>query len=214
MSKIVTRILMQASPSSYALQRVQQPPLLLSFCDALKDKDIITTAEGTNLGKAEGAIIDSTTMTLEAVTVAENASSSAGASGFCIPTATLSQVGDVILVSEERALRRPPAVAEFVSVLGTHVRSARGTYIGKVKDVDFDPETGAISAIYYDEYGLAWLPLSMQLVNLYGVPTETVLEVRTLIKYFPVPARDCLRSWALQDVVASPLSHNGAGFVH
>lgn len=116
-------------------------------------------------------------MTLEAVTVAENSSSSA-APGFCIPTATLSQVGDVILVSEERAMRRPPAVPEFVSLLGTHVRSTRGTYIGRVKDVDFDPETGAISSIYYDEYGLAWLPMSMQLVNLYGVPTEAVLDVR------------------------------------
>jgi sporulation protein YlmC with PRC-barrel domain len=158
------------------LQRIQQPPVLLSFYEALKGKDIITTAEGTNLGKADGAIIDSSTMTLEAVTVAENSVSSP-TSGFCIPTATLSQVGDVILVSEERAMRRPPSVPEFVSVLGTHVRSARGIYIGRVKDVDFDPETGAISAIYYDEYGLSWLPLSMQLVNLYGVPTEAVLDV-------------------------------------
>ena len=170
--------ILQDPSSSYALQRASQPPVLLSFYDALKGKDIITTAEGTNLGKADGAIIDSSTMTLEAVTVADNASSSA-APGFCIPTATLSQVGDVILVSEERAMRRPPAVPEFVSILGTHVRSARGTYIGRVKDVDFDPETGAISAIYYDEYGLAWLPMSMQLVNLYGVPTEAVLDVRS-----------------------------------
>lgn len=73
-------------------------------------------------------------------------------------------------------MRRPPAVAEFVPVLGLHVRTARGVYIGRVKDVDFEPETGAVTAVFYDEYGLASLPQAF--FNLFGVPTDAVLAVR------------------------------------
>jgi sporulation protein YlmC with PRC-barrel domain len=179
---------LQDISSSYALQRAPKPPVVLSFHDALKNKAIITTAEGTRLGVADGAIIDSSAMTLEAIAVADS-TMQPSSPGLCIPTATLTQVGDVILVNEERSLRRPPAIPEFVAVLGVNVRSARGQYIGRVKDIDFDPDTGAISAIYYDEYGLSWLPLSLQLVNLYGVPTEAVLDVRSL--HLPCDACAC-----------------------
>lgn len=73
-------------------------------------------------------------------------------------------------------MRRPPAVPDFVELLGLHVRTPRGVYIGRVNDVDFEPETGAVTAVYYDEYGLPWLPPGC--VNLFGIPTDAILDVR------------------------------------
>lgn len=84
-------------------------------------------------------------------------------------------------------MRRPPAVPEFVPLLGLHVRTARGVYIGRVNDVDFDPESGAVAAVFYDEYGLSWLPPGV--VNLFGVPTDAVLSVRPPPALPPLPTQ-------------------------
>eukprot|EP00892_Ulva_mutabilis_P009108 jgi/Ulvmu1/656/UM010_0027.1 len=166
----------QDVPESYALQRAPQAPMQLSFVEALKGKDVISAAEGARLGVAAGAILDASAMTLEAVTLSDTvAPTGRGEPPFCVPTATLTQVGDVILVAEERAMRRPPAVPDFVALLGLHVRTPRGVYIGRVNDVDFEPETGAVTALYYDEYGLTLLPAG--LVNLFGIPSDAVLDV-------------------------------------
>lgn len=94
-------------------------------------------------------------------------------------------------------MRRPPAVAEFVPLLGLHVRTSRGVFIGRVSDVDFEPETGAVAALFYDEYGLAWLPPGV--VNLFGVPTHAVLSVSP-----PLPASLCPRCTHLSRVNHMP----------
>lgn len=83
---------MQDSPESYALQRTPQAPMQLSFVEALKNKDVISAAEGARLGVATGAILDASAMTLEAITLSDTVAPTArGEPPFCVPTATLTQ---------------------------------------------------------------------------------------------------------------------------
>ena len=64
----------------------------LSFVEALKNKDVISAAEGARLGVATGAILDASAMTLEAITLSDTVAPTArGEPPFCVPTATLTQ---------------------------------------------------------------------------------------------------------------------------
>lgn len=84
---------LQDAPQSYALQRAPQPPMQLSYVEALKGKDVISAAEGSRLGRAAGAILDASAMTLEAITLSDTvAPTGRGEPPFCVPTATLTQV--------------------------------------------------------------------------------------------------------------------------
>lgn len=166
------------------MQRRSGPPAVyndypeqvtLRYVRDVQSKDVISIAQGTRLGRAGSIIVDTVAMTLEAIILKDTPRKGPSVYAECVPLDDLRQIGDVVLVSEESAVQAEPTVRGFLPVLGMNVKDAGGRYIGKVREVDFDPETGEINTLFYDEYGLS-LPLSV--FNLYGVSIEGVLKVR------------------------------------
>ena len=102
--------------------------------------------------------------------------------GTNLPLATLCQVGDVVLVHDERALSFPPLddgsgrsftspraaggrysrtpPPRLVRLTGAEVVTADGSgqALGKVRGYGFDPETGELLALRFDALGLPRIP--------------------------------------------------------
>lgn len=105
--------------------------------------------------------------------------------GTNLPLATLCQVGDVVLVHDERALSFPPLDSRRVSSSSTSSSSPRGPggrysttppprmvrltgaevvpadgarVLGKVRGYGFDPETGELLALRFDALGVPRIP--------------------------------------------------------
>ena len=57
---------------------------------------------------------------------------------------SLRQVGDVVLVHDENAVERRWSSYGLQTVVGCDVVTERGTYIGRVRDFEYDPEDGLV----------------------------------------------------------------------
>ncbi len=96
-----------------------------------------------------------------------------------LPLATLCQVGDVILVHDERALGFAPLDerAGCVRLSGADVLSGTdGRSLGRVRGYAFDPDTGALLALRYDALGAPRVPESAMAV--WEVGAGDVAELR------------------------------------
>ncbi|GLI65903.1 hypothetical protein VaNZ11_009550, partial [Volvox africanus] len=75
-----------------------------------------------------------------------------------VPLLTVKQVGDVVLVQEDGVLRQPlDSRFGFNKLLGWEVRNPSNRALGKVRDISFSRETGNISKIEFDDFGLRFL---------------------------------------------------------
>jgi sporulation protein YlmC with PRC-barrel domain len=166
---------MQSRSGPPALYDDYPEQVTLRYVRDVQSKDVISTAQGTRLGRAGSIVVDTLAMTLEAIILKDTPQKATSVYAECVPLDDLRQIGDVVLVSDDAAVQKEPTMRGFLPVLGMNVKDAGGMYIGKVREVDFDPETGEINSLFYDEYGLN-LPLSV--FNLYGVSIEAVLKVR------------------------------------
>ena len=77
-----------------------------------------------------------------------------------LPLATLCQVGDVVLVHDERALGFAPLdeTAGCARLTGVDVVSSSGLPLGRVRGYAFDPDTGDLLALRYDALGAPRVP--------------------------------------------------------
>ncbi|KAG2426750.1 hypothetical protein HXX76_012807 [Chlamydomonas incerta] len=91
-----------------------------------------------------------------------------------VPLAMLKQIGDVVLVQDELPPDQVPLDGRygFIKLLGLEVRSRTGRVLGKIRDIAFNPDTGAISRIEYDDFGLRFLPVNF--FDTFSVPAELV----------------------------------------
>ena len=94
-----------------------------------------------------------------------------------LPLAALRQIGDVVLVHDESGLYEPDLDGRlgFVNPLGLEVRTAAGELLGRVRDVSFSPDTGALGRVAYDEFGLPALPAAF--FDCYSVGADDVLSI-------------------------------------
>jgi sporulation protein YlmC with PRC-barrel domain len=140
-------------------------------------KNVITRTSGRNLGTVTELMVD--VSRLEVVSLALEKKRNALASdpvGF-VPLTALRQIGDVVLVHDETALNMmsaPDMQYNVRSLTGTEVfRDQRS--IGKVRDFSFSPDTGAVSSLTYDEFGLPLLPLAF--FDCFTIPISDVYQV-------------------------------------
>ncbi|GIM16769.1 hypothetical protein Vretimale_19360 [Volvox reticuliferus] len=126
-------------------------PTYIKLSDVI-DKDVISSTTGRKLGKLGEAWVDTSRLEVTCFDLESN-----GAIGV-VPLLTVKQVGDVVLVQEDGVLRQPlDSRFGFTKLLGWEVRTPSNRALGKVRDVCFSRETGNISKIEFDDFGLRFL---------------------------------------------------------
>jgi sporulation protein YlmC with PRC-barrel domain len=83
-------------------------------------------------------------------------------------------VGDVILVHDESAVERRWSSYGLSTVVGCDVVTERGTYIGRVRDFEFNPDDGMVQRIVVDALGLPIVPEGV--VSTYAVDVTEILS--------------------------------------
>ncbi|MGD1852257.1 MAG: PRC-barrel domain-containing protein [Cyanophyceae cyanobacterium] len=86
----------------------------------------------------------------------------------------ISQIGDVILVEDERAIEDAVDVEPYSRVVGSEVITETGEPLGKVRGFKFDVEDGAVTAILVASLGLPQVP--EQLISTYELPIDEVVS--------------------------------------
>ena len=87
---------------------------------------------------------------------------------------SLRQVGDVVLVHDENAVERRWSSYGLSTIVGCDVVTERGTYIGRVRDFEFDPEDGLVQRLIVDALGLPVVP--EQVISTYAVDVSEILS--------------------------------------
>ena len=98
----------------------------------------------------------------------------------CVMLSSLRQIGDVVLVHDERdAVDGSRAKAGgilfgLLDLTGKEVVTETGAYLGKVRDFTFSPEDGAMTSLHFDALGAPAIPAGV--VSTYAVDTADVLS--------------------------------------
>ena len=94
---------------------------------------------------------------------------------FHLPTTSVLRSSDVILVDSVLSLSPPPLPGPStpVPLIGGDAVTESGGYVGKVRDIAFDPGSGRIAWFLVDPLGLPFLPL--QLLTTYLLPADVAI---------------------------------------
>ena len=133
------------------------PPTVTLTRGQLVRKDVVTRTSGVRLGNTANLWVDTDEWEVIALDVRPKGASilspvSGGAVDHVLMS-SLRQVGDVILVHDETAVERRWSSYGLSTVVGCDVVTERGTYIGRVRDYEFDPEDGLVQRIVVDALG-------------------------------------------------------------
>ncbi|KAJ9516183.1 hypothetical protein QJQ45_024611 [Haematococcus lacustris] len=144
---------------STALQASQPMSPVLVDLSQVVGKQVITRTTGRNLGVVGGLWVDP--VRLQVLSVDLDDKKGVGSKQIAnFPLARLEQIGDVVLVHDDKVLYEPALDGRFGYYMlpGLEVRTRSGEYLGKVRDFSFSPDNGALARIIYDDFGLAFLP--------------------------------------------------------
>ncbi|GLC58017.1 hypothetical protein PLESTB_001309000 [Pleodorina starrii] len=143
-------------------------PTFIKLSDVM-DKDVISSTTGRKLGKMGEAWVDASRLEVTCFDL-----ESSGAIGV-VPLLTIKQVGDVVLVQEDGVLRQPldPRFG-FTKLLGWEVRTPNNRALGKVRDMSFSRDTGTISKIEFDDFGLRFLRADF--FDRFSVPADAIRQ--------------------------------------
>eukprot|EP00879_Flechtneria_rotunda_P012971 GHRR01013544.1.p1 GENE.GHRR01013544.1~~GHRR01013544.1.p1 ORF type:complete len:368 (+),score=104.75 GHRR01013544.1:207-1310(+) len=173
----------QPAPLARQQPAYQPAPVFLDLTQVL-NKQVITRTSGRTLGCISGAWLDPGRGTLVSFDLDERKQSSGVGLGLSsparagnIPLTALRQIGDVVLVHDESGLYEQDLDGRlgFVNPVGLNVRTRTGEFLGKARDLSFSPDSGAISRVTYDEFGLPFLPISF--FDCYSVGMQDVLSI-------------------------------------
>jgi len=142
-------------------------------------KDVVTRTSGVRLGNATQLWVDVDEWEVVALDVkpfVRNALLNGVAGGAVdhVLMSSLRQVGDVILVHDESAVERRWSSYGLSTVVGCDVVTERGTYIGRVRDFEFNPDDGMVQRIVVDALGLPIVPEGV--VSTYAVDVTEILS--------------------------------------
>ncbi len=118
----------------------------MRFTDCRK-RPVVNTSDAVTLGKVDSLLVDPSTRRVVAVTVAHK-----GTADTLLWPALSAFGPDAVTVTGEDALSAPEGrVAELrgkdAALLGKRVLTDAGDETGTVEDVEFDPATGAVTAL-------------------------------------------------------------------
>ena len=145
-------------------------------------KDVVTRTGGTRLGNVSQLWVDTTeweVVALDCRPVGNGVFSPVvnavgGGQVDHVLMTSLRQVGDVILVHDENAVERRWSSYGLQTVVGCDVVTERGTYIGRVRDFEFDPEDGLVQRLIVDALGLPVVP--EEIVSTYAIDVSEILS--------------------------------------
>ncbi|GFR47788.1 hypothetical protein Agub_g9557, partial [Astrephomene gubernaculifera] len=149
-----------------------QQAIVVNLSD-VADKQLITRNRGQNLGTIGEAWVDP--INLEVVSFDIEPKRGATTSTVSnVPLTALWQIGDVVLIQDENLNVQQRLDSRFglVKLLGMEVRTRSNKLLGKVRDIAFSPDTGAISKIEFDDFGLRFLPVNF--FDTYSIPAECI----------------------------------------
>lgn len=140
------------------------------------DKQVITRQEGTSLGFVEQLYVLPQQIAVANINLKQDKLPLTPANRN-IPLAALQQIGDVLLVQDESALRQPDpySAANTTKLVGLDVVTEAGQLLGKVRDFSFSPDTGLLDSIKYDRFGRPLVPPTI--VSVFSVPVSDVMRV-------------------------------------
>ena len=155
------------------------PPSVTLTRGQLVRKDVVTRTSGVRLGNATQLWVDVDEWEVVALDVkpfVRNALLNGVAGGAVdhVLMSSLRQVGDVILVHDESAVERRWSSYGLSTVVGCDVVTERGTYIGRVRDFEFNPDDGMVQRIVVDALGLPIVPEGV--VSTYAVDVTEILS--------------------------------------
>ena len=153
--------------------RAQTAEILLTR-GLILNKLVVTRTSGSRLGVATDLWVDTDTWEVVALDIRQNAF--VGTVDHVL-LESLRQVGDVILVHDERAVERRWSSYGYSAVVGKDVVTESGQFIGRVRDFEFDPEDGAIARLIVDAWGVPTVPEGV--VSTYAVDVAEILECGT-----------------------------------
>lgn len=156
------------------------PPSVTLTRGQLVRKDVVTRTTGVRLGTATNLWVDVDEWEVVALDVRPYVRGALlnGVGGGAVDhvlMSSLRQVGDVILVHDESAVERRWSSYGLSTVVGCDVVTERGTYIGRVRDYEFDPDDGLVQRIVVDALGLPIVPEGV--VSTYAVDVGEILSV-------------------------------------
>ena len=165
------------SPAARPPPPPQEPPPAVTLTRGqLVRKDVVTRTSGVKLGVASQLWVDTDEWEVMALDVRPPGSLLSGLGGAVdhVLMSSLRQVGDVILVHDERAVERRWSSYGLSTVVGCDVVTERGTYIGRVRDYEFDPEDGLVQRVVVDALGLPLVPEGV--VSTYALDVSEILS--------------------------------------
>jgi len=145
-------------------------------------KDVVTRTGGTRLGNVSQLWVDTDGWEVVALdcrpagtgVFSPVVNAVGGGRVDHILMSSLRQVGDVVLVHDENAVERRWSSYGLQTVVGCDVVTERGTYIGRVRDFEFDPEDGLVQRLIVDALGLPIVP--EQVVSTYAIDVREILS--------------------------------------
>jgi len=145
-------------------------------------KDVVTRTGGTRLGNVSQLWVDTDeweVIALDCRPVANGVLSPVvnavgGGAVDHVLMSSLRQVGDVVLVHDENAVERRWSSYGLSTIVGCDVVTERGTYIGRVRDFEFDPEDGLVQRLIVDALGLPVVP--EEVVSTYAIDVSEILS--------------------------------------
>ena len=78
------------------------------------------------------------------------------------------------MVHDENAVERRWSSYGLSTIVGCDVVTERGTYIGRVRDFEFDPEDGLVQRLIVDALGLPVVP--EEVVSTYAIDVSEILS--------------------------------------
>ncbi|KAG2489450.1 hypothetical protein HYH03_012086 [Edaphochlamys debaryana] len=154
----------QQQPMALARRRIepmqlQQQPIYLNLSQ-VSDKQVITRNKGTILGTIGEALIDPQRLEVVVFELESKRDVRSQLTG-AVPLAALKEIGDVVLVQDDSMVLQDSRYYSnygLIKLLGMDVKTRSGRVLGKVRDVAFSPDTGAVARIEFDDFGLRFLP--------------------------------------------------------
>lgn len=85
----------------------------------------------------------------------------------------VSQIGDVVLVEDERALE-PVDIYGCSTIINSEVVTETGELLGKIRGFKFDPNTGELTGLILAAVGLPLIPA--QIISTYELPIDEIVS--------------------------------------
>eukprot|EP00197_Chlamydomonas_leiostraca_P003896 CAMPEP_0202868690 /NCGR_PEP_ID=MMETSP1391-20130828/11016_1 /ASSEMBLY_ACC=CAM_ASM_000867 /TAXON_ID=1034604 /ORGANISM="Chlamydomonas leiostraca, Strain SAG 11-49" /LENGTH=527 /DNA_ID=CAMNT_0049548889 /DNA_START=201 /DNA_END=1784 /DNA_ORIENTATION=- len=149
------------APSAALVRRPTPPQLVFVDMSQVVGKQVITRTTGRNLGTIGNMWVDPVRYEVVSLDLEKKEGvQSTRIANF--PLSRLTQIGDVVLVHDDSVLYDQPLDGRYGYYLlaGMEVKTRSGEFLGKVRDCSFSPDSGAISRVVYDDFGLSFLPVS------------------------------------------------------